>query len=355
MFPLSEGGFPEPKFDCGWGDFSCYTNENVFNVMIGGITGMGDFTADIIVNAFDKPITNTEWGVAFGQWGMWAAVMLIFVAIVMMNQMGLGLILQNRRRIGSAALGGIFSVPIAALAVMIMARVVEAVDTGSQKVIESVQGGKVGEAIVATMGLDSSSGEFRETSIIHTEVSDAVVAQSISGLIPAGFLLILMMIGGALLDMAMSFRKDGLLILAALAPIALMMIGQGKLGAWSEKWLSIVTGLVLMKPLVIGILSITIALSAEATGSTFSDLLVSVLIVFACAFAPFWVVKLVDVTGGELGHAMANRPSGRSGANRMSSLVNNKVVQGASRGVKNATSAAGRGVKSALSILRRKK
>ena len=354
MVPLSEGGFPEPKFDCGWGDFGCYTNENIFSVMIGAITGMGDFTADIIVNAFDKPISNDEWGVAFGQWGMWAAAMLIFVGIVMMYQMGVGLIMQNRRRIGSAVVGGILALPFAAAAVMLMARVVEAIDEGSQKVVESIQGGKVGDAVIATMGLSGATGQFDDTSIIHTEVSDAVTAQSIAGLIPAGFLLILMMIGGALLDMAMSFRKDGLLILAAIAPIALMMIGQGKLGAWTEKWLALVTGLLLMKPLVIGILSVTIALSGQASGRTFSDLLVSVLIVFACAFAPFWVVKLVDITGGEIGAAMAHRPSIRSGGSRMNSVVNNRVVQGASRGVRNAGAAVGRGMKSALSILRRK-
>lgn len=349
-----DNGFPEPKFDCGWGDFSCVANENVFSIMMGAITGMGDFTADIIVNAFDKPISNGEWGVAFEQWGMWAAAMLIFVGIVMMYQMGVGVIMQNRRRIGSAVLGGILSLPFAAATVMIMARLVQAVDEGSQKVVESIQGGKVGDALISTMGFRGATGSFDPTSAVHTEVSDAVVAQSIAGLVPSAFLLVLMMIGGALLDIAMSFRKDGLLILAALAPIALMMVGQGKLGAWADKWLTLVIGLLLMKPLVIGILSISIALQGQAGGRTFSDLLVSVGVVFACAFAPFWVVKLVDITGGEIGAAMARRPSIRSGGSRMNSVVNNRVVQGTARGARKVTAAAGRGVKSAMNVIRRK-
>ncbi|MBP2437903.1 hypothetical protein [Microbacterium amylolyticum] len=302
-------------------------NEGTARLMLGGIVGLGDFSADVIVNAFDKPISNADWGVAFDQWGMWAGAMILFVAIVMLYQIGIGVIMQNRRRIGAAVLGGVLAVPIAALAVVMMARLVSAVDGTSQRVLETIQGGEMGLALIQTLGLNPDLGEFEKDSAVHAMVTDTIAAQSIAGFLPALVLTLLMMIAGMFLDMAMSFRTIALLILAALAPIALMMIGQGKLSAWAEKWFVLVAGLILMKPLVIGIIALVIGLSSSGGGRTFSELLVSVLIIFFCAFAPFWVVKLIDFTGSEVGSAMANRPSMRAGGARVSSVSNNRMTK----------------------------
>jgi hypothetical protein len=325
MIAVTEGGFPEPDFGCSLVDAGCHMTEGLAKIIVGAIVGMGDFAADIIVSAFDQEITDSEWGVAFGQWGQWAALMATVVAIVMLYQMGIGLILQNRKRIGQAALGGLFSIPIAAIAVMIMARMVAIVDDGAQKMIETIQGGQIGKAMVATLGM--SDGEWTGDSAIHDAVTTALTAGSVAAMIPAVINVLLLAIAGMLLTMAMGLREYGLLILAALAPLALMLVGQGKLAAWSEKWFSLVAGLMLMKPIVAGIIALSINISAEATGRTFAELLIAILVLFFAAFAPFWVTKMVDFTGAEIGSAMAHRPSMRGGSSRVSAVMNNKVVK----------------------------
>jgi len=318
MFFL-EGGFDSPDFNCGTFDWGCSAKEGITSIMIGAITGMGDFSADVIVNAFKAGVTDDEWGVAFGEWGKWAAAMAIFVAIVMLYQVGMGMLMQNRARIMQAVLGGALSIPLAALSVMLMARLVNAIDGTSDKVLSSIQGGQLGKALVAQLGLNADTSEFEPGSFIHDQVTATLSDLAVAALFPAIIMTGLMLLAGMFLLMAMEFRDISLLLLAGLAPMALMMIGQGKLAAWGEKWFSITTGLVLMKPIVVGIFSMIIALNTGVAGRTAAELLVSVLVLFLAAFAPFWVVKLVDFTGGEVGAAMASRP-------RMSNVTNNRMV-----------------------------
>ena len=324
MIFYTEGGFPEPDFNCGTFDWGCSANEGVTSICIGAIVGMGNFAADVIVNAFKAGVTDDEWSVAFSEWGKWAAAMAIFVAIVMLYQIGMGLLMQNRARILQAVLGGTFSIPFAALAVMLMAKFVGAIDGTAEKVLSTIQGGELGKGLVKTLGLDADLSEFTEGSYIHDIASRAISDAAIGGLLTALILTGLMLLAGMFLLMAMEFRDIALLLLAGLAPLALMMIGQGKLAAWGEKWFSITTGLVLMKPIVIGIFSMIVALNAEVEGRTVAELLVSVLVLFLAAFAPFWVVKLVDFTGGEVGAAMAQRP-------RVTNVTNNRMVASVSR------------------------
>lgn len=327
MIDLVVAEVPEPNFGCGMLDAGCLANEQIVRLMIGAVVGMGDFTADVLVNAFDQTVSNDQWSVAFDQWGIWAGLMIIVVATVMLYQLTVGVIMQNRKRMSSAVIGGLLAVPFASFTVVLMTKVTAFVDDSSQKVLTTIQGGKIGTAILQSIGLSADQanlGEIEVDTPAHEAMQTAVASQSIAALFPALIVMLLMMIGGMLLMAAMIVRDYGLLILAALAPIALMLVGQGKLMAWGEKWFSLVTGLLLVKPITAGILCLVVNVQAESA-MTWAELIVGALIMFFCAFAPFWVVKMVDFAGNEIGSAWASRPSMRGGLSR-TSMVSNAAI-----------------------------
>ncbi len=58
-------GLPMPNYGCGPTDFSCLSDELVARMVTEAIGGMGNFIADMLVNAFkDSTISDDSWKVA---------------------------------------------------------------------------------------------------------------------------------------------------------------------------------------------------------------------------------------------------------------------------------------------------
>lgn len=321
------------NFGCAPVDFPCIGSEMVAELGGNAVIGMGDFAADRIAEAFDQNITTAQWNIAFEQWGMWAGILIPLVAAVMLVQVGLGAITQNKQRIMTAVLGGLFCVPFAAITVLLMTKIITAVDEGSQAVVTaSIQNGGLGTMFVRMLGLQADGNGVQDTSMVGEMLQQVEAQKAVAQIFPALIVMILVVIAAVFLTFAMTFREHGLLILAALAPLALMFIGQSRLVAWAEKWAGLVAGLIMMKPIVVGIMSVTVALGGEqlGTGQTWAELAVSVLVMFLCAFAPFWAVKLADLTGGEFGNAMASRPRA---THKISSMANSRVAHSIGRAI----------------------
>ncbi|MGF3057337.1 hypothetical protein [Microbacterium sp. YY-01] len=314
---------PEIKFGCGFGDMACYGVESAARFLVQAIVEMGNFAGDTIVNAFDQTISDAQWGVAFTEWGKWAAATSIFVLIVMLYQIALGAIMANKERIFQAALGAALGIPLASFAVAFMARLTTAVDEASMIVIRSTADGGIGKAFISVLGLSENPGKaFGDNTWAAGAMNQAILAKSAGGLLLLLFVVVLVLLASFVLMCGMIVRNHGLLILAALAPIALMMIGQGRLTAWAEKWIGLVTGLLLAKPITVGIVSLLLAVLGETTGNTFVEITIAVLFLFVCGLAPFWVVKMFEFAGNEFGGAMASRPQTSRGAGRINQVKN---------------------------------
>lgn len=337
MFVTADGTVQEVQFGCGPVDVACLMQEGLANILISGTITLGDQAADTLVNSVSVTNETDAWQAAFADWGKWAAAMIIFVGLAMLYNIGIGLITQNRRRVWMAVIGGTLAVPFASITVAVMQRIVTGVDATSAQVATAMQGGSLGAGILKAVGLDqlmASTTEYQwmPDSYVGEMLQRGVAVLSVGPFLAAVIVVLLVWVAGFVLLLAMEFRDLALLLLAAMAPMALMMIGQGKLAAWSEKWFSLVAGLTLMKPIVTGILTFIIGLRAS-TGGTLAEIVVSLLMLFVAALAPFWVVKLVDFTGGEVGAAMAGRPSMRQGGARVNSITNNRATRAAARSV----------------------
>ncbi|MGC0252149.1 hypothetical protein [Pseudactinotalea sp. Z1748] len=299
----------EADYDCGRMDFSCRASEATTNVLMQFLAAMGGLVADAISGALGQSISDEQWNVAYDQWGVWAGLMLTMVMVVMLYQVAMGLLMQNRQRIIRAVLGGVLAVPIATVAVVVMRQLTGIVDEASSVAIQNISGGQMSQAMLNMVGLNPEVGEaINADSATGMALRAALDSPAGLGALLVGTIIFLVLLLASLLLWAgMVFRDYGLLILAALAPLALMLAGQHKLQAWAEKWLQVTAGLLMAKPLATGIIATTTNLVAFGSVD-FMDMVVGCLILIVAAFAPLWSVKLVDFTGSEVSGAMAGRP-----------------------------------------------
>jgi hypothetical protein len=100
---------------------------------------------------------------------------------------------------------------------------------------------------------------------------------------------------------SMIFRTFALAVLAAVAPVALMMMPWEKSKAWVGRWCEVVVALLLAKPLAATVLAAAIKLFADST--SFAGLAAGTVgMILACG-APLVALRLVSFAGGELAAA----------------------------------------------------
>jgi hypothetical protein len=304
--------------------------------MASTIKNFGDFIADMIVNAFNNPISADWWSVADGQFWFWVAVMAPVIMIIAIIQIGITTILQDWRRLGRVVAGATLAVPFSAFCAYGMKQfsaVTDAVTNSITATLQGAHGGSLGESLLAVMGLSQGTSnvanhalEYMSQATYNTSgvpyqmmLAGSQSASNIGQYVGCLLVVSLMALASLFLFIAMAIRTFGLLALAALAPVALMMIGQPKLGAWAQKWLSLTVGLLLAKPLAAGVL----LLAVQLTGATanLGLLLTCAGAVVAAAFSPLWATKLVAFAGDEVGTALHRRASIREQVSRGSTAV----------------------------------
>ncbi|MFP3686194.1 type IV secretion system protein, partial [Bacillus sp. SIMBA_026] len=85
---------------------------------------------------------------------------------------------------------------------------------------------------------------------------------AVAGAIVTAMAVVVVWILAFILMCSMIFRTFALAVLAALAPVALMMLPWEKSKAWSGRWCEIVVALLLAKPLAATVLATAIKLFA---------------------------------------------------------------------------------------------
>jgi len=312
-------GIPEPNYGCGPIDVGCQIAEGSARITVSIVTALGNFIADMFVNAFkDSTIADASWKVAGGQFWFWAAIVAGFVAVVMIWQVSVGVLLRDHKRMASAMIGGTLSIPFSVFAVTWMMRLTTASDKAAILATKQLQGQTLSDSLLRFIGLtapdDSGKQQLTQSDwdTTSTIVSIATggtgdASANLGQVILAALIVGLLAVASLLLFLLMEVRNMGLLALAAMAPLALMFIGQPVLVAWAKRWASLVVGLILAKPIAAGILVLLVKLSGQTPD--LGSMIVFAGGVVVAAFAPMWAVKLVNFAGDELGNAMARRTS----------------------------------------------
>jgi hypothetical protein len=100
---------------------------------------------------------------------------------------------------------------------------------------------------------------------------------------------------------SMIFRSFALVVLAAVAPVALMLLPWDKTKSWARRWCEVVVALVLAKPLAGTVLAVAVKLFAES--KSFAGLAAGTVGMALACGAPLMALRLVSFAGGELAAA----------------------------------------------------
>lgn len=310
---------PEPNFGCGPTQWSCLTSESFARIVVDCITAMGDFIADMFVNAFkDASISESAWKIVGEQFWFWAGIMTVVVATFMVYQAGIGAILRDHKRITQATIGGLIAIPASVWCVQIMQRLVTFGDDVTTGTIQQLQKETLAGSLLRALGMiepaQGSTGplggdaKWQQSGAIYAlSAGDGGKGAGIGFIIIAALLVGILSLAALVLYLFLEIRNMGLEVLGALAPIALVFIGQPVLVAWAKRWVSLAIGLILAKPIAAGVLVVLVKLTGTATAV--GPVLVLSGGVFLAAFAPIWAVKMANFVGEELGSAFARRAS----------------------------------------------
>jgi hypothetical protein len=341
--------------DCSWLDVGCQASNTVadaFNSVLrqfadqlaAWFAGLlrGALNADASIKIFtanDQTGAFANLGIS-NQFAFWLMLMSAVVVIVGIVQLIVAIALGSGRRIQQVSLAMLASVPTVYVGTLAMQQAnvfVNAVTDSFMDLLQNDKDGGLTHAMLNMTGLSSfevTDPNASAWSIVGTSAADGARA-ALTGPLAGGPLMAVLVLGFLLvavmfLSIAMLVRIFGLAVLAAMAPIPLMFIGQPKFKAWAKGWAEIVTGLLLAKPLAAGIIGVCVAIAAggstdsqEKTGQTTTDLwgvvagFVGLLIASA---APAMTIALTRWAGNEVQAAVAARPSVTQGLSKVQSL-----------------------------------
>lgn len=273
---------------------------SVTSYVAGILESMASWMWSFISGAFGvSDIDASEWGIVSGLTNWWIVVMMTPLVVVMIVQLIAGLVSQQPRRIGRALLGGALAVPLVFLATSLMSKLSSFTDSASTALLETL--GKdpylVFMRLFGFQRAPASSG--REWDIVSLSsgttggLGGAVVVTAIAVLVVWILAFILMC--------SMIFRSFALIVLAAVAPVAIMLLPWERTKSWTRIWCETVVALLIAKPLAATVLAVAVKLFADST--SFSGLASGAVgMVLACG-APLMALKLVSFAGGEIAGA----------------------------------------------------
>ncbi len=239
-----------------------------------------------------------------------SAVLVVFMIV----QIGIAALLRDPKRLIRTVVGGLVAIPAAATIVRVMRTAVEFSDNVANGAIKQLQHESLSVALLRVLGMTPPKGGGKEVLPDVGWQQGGTVYRLLNGqhasfgqVIIAALLVALMALASLVLYLLLETRNLGLLALAAMAAVGLVFIGQPVLAVWAKRWVTLVTGLLMSKPLAAGVLVVLVRLTGEATA--LGPMLVFSIGIVIAAFAPVWAVKLVNFTGEDVGSAIARRPS----------------------------------------------
>lgn len=315
---LTLEALPEPNFGCGPTDWGCLAMEASSRFFVAGIQSMGNFMADMLTNAFagSRP-DNSSWSVADSGFWFWVSVLGIVVAIVAIAQLMPAMLLKDGRRALTIGLGAAAAVPSSVLGVWLMRQASAYGDTVTDHIMHAVQGQSIAQALMHVFGWADVNGQatlLSDSAFMSGQLAPGNTWTAVGQYLLMFLITAIMALAALFLYIGMAIRSFTLLLLAATAPLGLMMIGQPKLSAWAHRWASLALGTILAQPLAAFVIFLSVALLGHS--DAIGPLFVAAGAVFVAAFAPMWAVGLVSFAGRETASALAARPRIRDNASR---------------------------------------
>ncbi|MET3706147.1 hypothetical protein ABIB17_000763 [Arthrobacter sp. UYEF6] len=253
-----------------------------------------------ITGAFSvSDVDDSQWTAVEGLTNWWVVVMLTPLVVVMILQLLSGLISQQPRRLVRALAGGAAAIPMVAGAVYLVRQLTKVSDTASTALLGSL-GTDPYVLFMRLFGFEKApAGSGRDWNVVALApgstggAAGAVVVTAMAVIVVWAMAFILMC--------SMIFRSFALIVLAAVAPVALMLMPWEKTKSLTRRWSEIVVALLLAKPLAATVLAVAIKLFAES--KSFAGLAAGTVgMALACA-APMMALRLVSFAGGELAAA----------------------------------------------------
>ena len=274
--------------------------QTITNMFAGILESMASWMWSFISGAFGvSDLGPSDWTAVSGMTNWWIVVMMTPLVVAMILQLLGGMISQQPRRIGRAVIAGGIAVPVVIGAVSLMQKLTQFTDSASTAILQTL-GSDPYVVFMRLFGFTRApAGSGHEWELI------SMTSPGTSGL--AGPVIVtvaavaLVWVLAFVLMCSMIFRSFALLVLAATAPVAIMLMPWEHTQSWTRRWCETVVALLIAKPLAATVLALAVKLFADST--SFAGLASGAVgMLLACA-APLMALRLVSFAGGELAAA----------------------------------------------------
>ncbi|WP_104091824.1 type IV secretion system protein [Arthrobacter sp. GMC3] len=302
-----------PPLECtfgGWWPLGCgivsaakdTVNSSISGFFAGILESIASWLWSFISGAFGvSDVDDSQWTAVQGLTSWWVVVMMTPLVAVMILQLVSGFISQQPRRIWRALIGGFVAVPVVGGAVYLMQALTHVSDSASTALLATM-GSDPYVVFMRLFGFQRGPAGSGQAWIVSPIGGQATTGDQITGTIVITVLATLIVwVLAFILMCSMIFRSFALIVLAAVAPVALMLMPWEKTKSWAGRWCELVVALLLAKPLAATVLAVAVKLYANST--SFAGMAAGAVgMTLACA-APLMALKLVGFAGGELAAA----------------------------------------------------
>ncbi|MFB8370356.1 type IV secretion system protein [Pseudarthrobacter sp. NPDC055928] len=313
----------------GWWPPGCGLVSQANDNAIGTVTSlfanilqnMASWLWAFITGAFTvSDIDDSHWLSIRGLTSWWVVVMMTPLVVVMILQVLSGLISQQPRRIGRAMVGGAAAIPLVGAAVYLVRQLTRASDLASAALLQSI-GSDPYLVFMRLFGFERApEGSGREWNLVS--LAPGTTGGPAGAVVVTVMAVIVVWILAFILMCSMIFRSFALVVLAAVAPVALMLLPWDKTKSWARRWCEVVIALVLAKPLAATVLAVAVKLFAES--KSFAGLAAGTVGMALACGAPLMALRLVSFAGGELA-AAAQTAGGGHVLSRSSSMAARQI------------------------------
>ncbi|MGY3317484.1 type IV secretion system protein [Arthrobacter sp. TE12232] len=313
----------------GWWPPGCGLVSQANDNALGAVTSlfanilqnMASWLWAFITGAFTvSDVDDSQWLSIEGLTSWWVVVMMTPLVVVMILQVLSGLVSQQPRRIGRAMLGGAAAIPLVGAAVYLVRQLTRASDLASAALLESI-GSDPYLVFMRLFGFQRApEGAGREWNLVS--LAPGTTGGAPGAVVVTVMATIVVWILAFILMCSMIFRSFALVVLAAVAPVALMLLPWDKTKSWARRWCEVVIALVLAKPLAGTVLAVAVKLFAES--KSFAGLAAGTVGMALACGAPLMALRLVSFAGGELA-AAAQTAGGGHVLSRSSSVAARQI------------------------------
>ncbi|MGF9648862.1 type IV secretion system protein [Pseudarthrobacter oxydans] len=285
------------------------------------LQNMASWLWAFITGAFSvSDVDDSQWLSIEGLTSWWVIVMMTPLVVVMILQVLSGLVSQQPRRIGRAMLGGAAAIPLVGAAVYLVRQLTRVSDLASAALLESI-GSDPYLVFMRLFGFERApEGSGREWNLVS--LAPGTTGGPAGAVVVTVMAVIVVWILAFILMCSMIFRSFALVVLASVAPVALMLLPWDKTKSWARRWCEVVIALVLAKPLAGTVLAVAVKLFAES--KSFAGLAAGTVGMALACGAPLMALRLVSFAGGELA-AAAQTAGGGHVLSRSSSVAARQI------------------------------